>query len=171
MSLWVFWINVTFIVNSEECAIKELIQQIQENHKHGKVQGYSFGLYRKGVDVLDNNNVILEEEKEGREWADYGEFLIKSLAEALEPQLGNGFSYRQLNSFRQFYRSFPIMNALRSQFSWTHYLTLIRIINKDKSEMNNLYGNPAYAKVQAMMKEKLKEVKERYKDPEPVIIP
>jgi arylsulfatase A-like enzyme len=40
---------------------------------------------------------------------------------------------------------------------------------KDKSEMNNLYGNPAYAKVQVMMKEKLKEVKERYRDPEPVV--
>jgi len=44
-------------------------------------------------------------------------------------------------------------------------------LEKDKSEMNNLYGNSAYAKVQAMMKEKLKEEKERYKDPVEVIIP
>lgn len=44
-------------------------------------------------------------------------------------------------------------------------------LEKDKSEINNLYGNPAYTKVQAMMMEKLKEVKERYRDPEPVIIP
>jgi len=44
-------------------------------------------------------------------------------------------------------------------------------LEKDKSEMNNLYGNPAYAKVQAMMKDKLKEEKERYRDPEPVIVP
>lgn len=35
---------------------------------------------------------------------------------------------------RQFYRIFPITNALRSQFSWTHYLTLIRIDNQDKRE-------------------------------------
>jgi arylsulfatase A-like enzyme len=40
-------------------------------------------------------------------------------------------------------------------------------LEKDEAEMNNLYDNPAYAKVQAMMKEKLKEVKERYRDPEP----
>ena len=78
--------------------------------------------------------VIFEEEQEGKERAGYGEFLIKSLAEALEPQFDSGFSYRQLNLFRQFYRSFPIVNALRSQFSWTHYRTLIRIDNQDKKE-------------------------------------
>jgi arylsulfatase A-like enzyme len=42
-------------------------------------------------------------------------------------------------------------------------------LEKDKSEMNNLYGNPAYAKVQVMMKEKLKAEKDRYRDPEPVV--
>jgi hypothetical protein len=61
--------------------------------------------------------VIFEEEQQGKERAEYGEFLIKSLANTLEPQYGKGFSYRQLNSFRQFYRAFPIVNALRSQFN------------------------------------------------------
>ncbi len=75
---------------------------------------------------------IFEEEQQGKERASYGEFLIKNLAQALEPQHGSGFSYRQLNLFRQFYRTFPIVNALRSQFSWTHYRTLIRIENQDK---------------------------------------
>jgi predicted nuclease of restriction endonuclease-like (RecB) superfamily len=78
--------------------------------------------------------IIFEEEQQGKDRADYGEFLIKSLANALEPQYGTGFSYRQLNSFRQFYRAFPIVNALRSQFSWTHYRTLLRIDNQDKKE-------------------------------------
>ena len=78
--------------------------------------------------------VIFEEEQQGKERAEYGEFLIKSLANALEPQYGTGFSYRQLILFRQFYRTFPIVNALRSQFSWTHYRTLIRIDNQDKRD-------------------------------------
>jgi predicted nuclease of restriction endonuclease-like (RecB) superfamily len=78
--------------------------------------------------------VIFEEEQEGKERAGYGDFLIKSLANTLEPEYGTGFSYRQLNLFRQFYRIFPIMNALRSQFSWTHYRILIRIDNEDKRE-------------------------------------
>ncbi len=78
--------------------------------------------------------VILEEEQCGRERAGYGEFLIKSLANIFEHQFGSTFSYRQLNLFRQFYRTFPIVNALRSQFSWTHYRALIRIDNEDKGE-------------------------------------
>jgi predicted nuclease of restriction endonuclease-like (RecB) superfamily len=78
--------------------------------------------------------VIFEEEQEGKERAGYGDFLIESLAKNLEPQLGSSFSYRQLNLFRQFYRIFPIVNALRSQFNWTHYRTLIRIENNDKRE-------------------------------------
>lgn len=76
--------------------------------------------------------VIFEEEQEGKERAGYGEFLIKSLSEYLQPQFGSGFSYRQLNWYRQFYRTFPIVSALRTQFSWTHYKTLISIDNQDK---------------------------------------
>jgi len=77
---------------------------------------------------------IFEEEQQGKERAGYGEALIKSLAENLEPLYGSSFSFRQLHLFRQFYRSFPIMNALRSQFSWTHYRMLIRIDKEEKRE-------------------------------------
>ncbi|MCC7453457.1 MAG: hypothetical protein IT222_04765 [Crocinitomix sp.] len=35
---------------------------------------------------------------------------------------------------RQFFRLFPIANALRSQLSWTHYRTIIRIDDEDKRE-------------------------------------
>ena len=38
-------------------------------------------------------------------------------------------------------------------------------LEKDKNEMNNVYGQPAYKKVQEMMMKKLKEKKEQYKDP------
>ena len=77
---------------------------------------------------------IFEEEQQGKERAGYGEALIKSLAASLEPVYGSSFSFRQLNLFRQFYRTFPIVNALRSQFSWTHYRLLIRIDKEAKRE-------------------------------------
>ena len=38
-------------------------------------------------------------------------------------------------------------------------------LEKDKNEMNNVYDQPAYKKVQEMMMKKLKEKKEQYKDP------
>ncbi len=78
--------------------------------------------------------VIFEEEQQGMERAEYGRYLIKSIAEQLVPEFGPGFSHRNLNNFRQFYRTFPIVNAARSQFSWTHYRTLIRIDNQDKRD-------------------------------------
>ena len=45
--------------------------------------------------------------------------------------LGSGFSKRQIELFRQFYRTFPIANALRSQLGWTHYKMLIRLESED----------------------------------------
>ncbi len=68
---------------------------------------------------------IFEEEQQGKERANYGTYLIKSLAQTLEPEYGSGFSYRQLAFCRQFYRLYPIVNALRSQLNWTQYRMLI----------------------------------------------
>lgn len=78
--------------------------------------------------------VIFEEEQQGKERAGYGDFLIKSLSKDLQPQFGSGFSVRQLERNRQFYRTFPIASALRTQLNWTHYKTLISIDNEDKRE-------------------------------------
>lgn len=77
---------------------------------------------------------IFEEEQQGKDRADYGNYLTRFIAEQLEPEYGSGFSKRQVELFRQFYRAFPIANALRSQLGWTHYKMLIRIDNQDKRE-------------------------------------
>ena len=77
---------------------------------------------------------IFEEEQQGKDRADYGTYLIKFLSEQLQPEYGTGFSYRQLNWYRQFYRTFPIVSALRTQLSWTQYKFLLAIENQDKRE-------------------------------------
>lgn len=114
--------------------IQTIIQQIQSIIATAKDRAIRSVDTERVLMYWQIGKVIFEEEQHGKDRAEYGEFLIKSLASALEPQYGTGFSYRQLNSFRQFYRAFPIVNALRSQFSWTHYRTLIRIDNQDKRE-------------------------------------
>lgn len=81
---------------------------------------------------------IFEEEQQGKERADYGTYLIRSLAQSLEPEYGSGFSYRQLAFCRQFYRLYPIVNALRSQLNWTQYRMLIQIADPDKREYYEL---------------------------------
>ncbi|MBP5221202.1 MAG: DUF1016 domain-containing protein, partial [Bacteroidaceae bacterium] len=55
---------------------------------------------------------IVEEEQHGKERADYGTYLIRHLAKELEPEYGSGFSVRQLEQSRQFYRTYPIANTL-----------------------------------------------------------
>ncbi|OJU76522.1 MAG: hypothetical protein BGO09_16515 [Bacteroidetes bacterium 47-18] len=77
---------------------------------------------------------IFEEEQDGKDRADYGTYLIKYLSEQLQPEFGSGFSSRQLNWYRQFYRTFPIVSALRTQLSWTQYKMLLSVDNEDKRE-------------------------------------
>ena len=68
---------------------------------------------------------IVVEEQQGKARAEYGSFLLQNLAKRLEPEYGSGFSIRQLERARQFYRTFPIASALRSQFNWYQYKLLI----------------------------------------------
>lgn len=77
---------------------------------------------------------IFEEEQQGKERADYGTYLIKNLANTLESEYGSGFGVRQLEQCRQFYRIYPIANALRSQLNWTQYRLLIQISDPSKRE-------------------------------------
>lgn len=77
---------------------------------------------------------IFEEEQQGKDRADYGTYLIRNLAQVLEPEYGSGFGYRQLCFCRQFYLTYPIVNALRSQLNWTQYRLLIQIVDSDKRE-------------------------------------
>ena len=75
---------------------------------------------------------IFKEEQQGKDRAEYGKYLIKYLSLQLEPEFGSGFGIRQLELIRQFYRVFPIANALRSQLNWTQYKLLSRIEDADK---------------------------------------
>lgn len=97
----------------------------------------------KAIRAVDTERVLMYwhigqriflEEQEGKDRADYGKFLIKTISEQLEPEFGSGFSVRQMEMCRQFYRTFPIANALRSQLSWTHYRLLIRLDNQNEIE-------------------------------------
>ena len=77
---------------------------------------------------------IFEEEQQGKERAGYGDYLIKFLSQELQPIFGSGFSTRQLNWYRQFYRTFPIVSAVRTQLSWTHYKLLLSFDSQDKRD-------------------------------------
>ena len=113
---------------------KNILQQIQAIIANAQEKAIRSVDTERMLMYWQIGKVIFEEEQQGKERADYGSFLIKSLAEDLQPKFGSGFSYRQLNWYRQFYVGFPIVSALRTQFSWTHYKTLLSIDNQDKKD-------------------------------------
>ena len=71
---------------------------------------------------------IVREELQHKERADYGEKLIENLAIDLK------FSRATMFSIIAFYRTYPIVQTLSGQLSWSHYLEFIRIENKEERE-------------------------------------
>ena len=81
---------------------------------------------------------IFIEEQKGQDRAEYGAYLLQNVALEIEKEFGSGFSVRQLERARQFYRTYPIASAVRSQLNWYQYRLLIQIDDKDKREYYEL---------------------------------
>ena len=113
---------------------KSLIEEIKTIILQGREQAIRTVDHARVLMYWNIGKRIFQEEQAGKERAAYGSFLIKTLSEALQPEFGSGFSYRQLNWYRQFYRRFPIVSALRTQLGWMHYKILLPIDNEGKRE-------------------------------------
>ena len=81
---------------------------------------------------------IFIEEQKGQDRAEYGAYLLQNVALEIEKEFCSGFSVRQLERARQFYRTYPIATALRTQLNWYQYRLLIQIDDKDKREYYEL---------------------------------
>ena len=64
--------------------------------------------------------------------------ILLLVALEIEKEFGSGFSVRQLERARQFYRTYPIASAVRTQLNWYQYRLLIQIDDKDKREYYEL---------------------------------
>lgn len=71
---------------------------------------------------------IVREELQHQDKADYGKYLIENLARDL------GFSRTNLHNMVLFYRTFPIVQTVSGQLSWSHIVGLIYINNKEERE-------------------------------------
>lgn len=77
---------------------------------------------------------IVEYEQNGKDRAEYGKSILKNLSARLTKRLGKGFSEDNLENMRKFYLCYQISETPSRKFtlSWSHYLKLIRIQNKDE---------------------------------------
>jgi predicted nuclease of restriction endonuclease-like (RecB) superfamily len=86
--------------------------------------------------------LIIDEEQNGNEKAEYGKATLRNLAKQLTLEFGKGFDYTNLTNMRKFFLAFPILDALRQELSWTHYRLLCRL---DSEEKRNYYLNESVA--------------------------
>jgi len=78
--------------------------------------------------------LIVEDEQQGKERAEYGKKQLEEIADTLTQEFGKGFNTRNLRNMRQFYKTFPIWQSVNAKLSWTHYVRLIRLENKEARE-------------------------------------
>jgi predicted nuclease of restriction endonuclease-like (RecB) superfamily len=74
---------------------------------------------------------IVEEEQKGNSRADYGWLVVESLSARLTSEFGKGFDKSNIWRMIKFYRTFPILDAVRQELTWTHYRLLMRVENDD----------------------------------------
>lgn len=103
----------------DELSTQQLLTNIRQLIEQAQARAVRSVNFERVLLYWNMGKHIVEEEQRGKERADYGTYLIKSLADNLTREYGSGYSFRQLNFCRQFYLYFPIVNALRSQLNWT----------------------------------------------------
>ncbi|MGY4676045.1 PDDEXK nuclease domain-containing protein [Ursidibacter arcticus] len=103
--------------------IQQVRSQVRQTVNSAMVQSY-----------WQIGRLLVEDEQQGKERAEYGKYLLKEISQSLTEMFGKGFDERNLRNMRQFYLAFPIRNALRTELSWTHYRSLLRIENPKARE-------------------------------------
>lgn len=88
------------------------------------------------VTYFEIGRMVVEDEQEGRERADYGKQVLDDLSADLTRSFGRGFSVVNLRQMRAFYLAYSIQQTASAKFqlpdfklSWSHYLKLMRIEN------------------------------------------
>ncbi|MEA3497142.1 MAG: DUF1016 N-terminal domain-containing protein, partial [Bacteroidota bacterium] len=88
--------------------------------------------------------MIVEEEQNGKERAEYGKQILKELSNKLNTEFGKGFSVTNLQQMKNFYTVYRKQQTLsvkskngldktiNFQLSWSHYLSLLRIDNLEE---------------------------------------
>ena len=112
---------------SENCLLNNLSQIIEQSKKQLAVQvntSLTITYWQIGKTI---NNDILQNQR-----AEYGKQIITTVAAKLVEKYGRSFSLRNLRRMMQFADVFPdlnIVSPLKTQLSWTHFITLFSIKN------------------------------------------
>ncbi|WP_027854569.1 PDDEXK nuclease domain-containing protein [Marinobacterium litorale] len=85
--------------------------------------------------------LIVEQEQQGQERAEYGKRQLEQLSQRLADEFGRGFDVTNLRNMRRFYQQYPNQDSLRLELSWTHYRVLMRV---EKQAARDWYAKEAH---------------------------
>jgi len=130
-------------------------QELIDNEVYKRVKDYSKN--KSDLNTYYNVGKLIVEAQGGENRAKYGDILIKEYSKKLSIELNKKYSYRNLMYMRKFYLIFrnEIVNALRSQLTWTHYRILLSLnnINEIKYYINiSIEQNLSYRKLTERIK-------------------
>ena len=144
----------------------------------------------KGVRALQDNSETLHtywnigrlivEAQGGKKRAKYGDGLIKEWGLKLSEKYSRNYDKSNLSKMRKFYTTFPIVDALRPQLTWTHYRYILPLKNANERKyyinqiiLNNLSSrelqkeikNKAFDRLSYADKENIKLIDEENTTP------
>ena len=115
--------------------IAQLLQAAKQNIVRHVNQTMVYTYYEIG-------RMIVEDEQQGKQRAEYGKQVLKELSKRLNAEFGKGFSVQNLENMRKFYLVYAVDSKSQSlirisekgniALSWTHFLILIRIENREE---------------------------------------
>jgi predicted nuclease of restriction endonuclease-like (RecB) superfamily len=119
------------------------MRKLAKNHlfesiRHLVVESKSRLIRKVNSELIGMNweigRLIVEDEQNGANRAQYGQEVLKLVSEQLTLEFGKGFDESNLRNMRSFYSSFPIRDAWRHELSWTHYRILARVEKQEDRE-------------------------------------
>lgn len=104
------------LISDIQQIINQARTQVKQAVNHAMVQAY-----------WHIGQLIVEQEQQGAQRAEYGKAQLQQLSEQLTTDFGKGFDITNLRNMRRFYQTFPIRETVSLELSWSHYNVLARI--------------------------------------------
>ena len=109
----------------------------------------------------------------------YGEGIIKEYSKRLTNELGKGYSISNLKNMRNFYVFFSKSQTMSGQLTWSHYIELLKLVDKEKinyyikiTEEEKLSVRELRKKIKSNEYERLdEETKKKLKNKEELKVP
>ena len=151
----------------------EIKKELLNNEITKKVKNYSIN--KSDLNTYYNVGKLLKEA--GKH---YGEGIIKEYSKRLTNELGKGYSISNLKNMRNFYVFFLKSQTMSGQLTWSHYIELLKLVDKEKinyyikiieeenlsvRELRQRIKNNDYERLDEETKKKLKD-KEKLKLPD-----